>query len=233
MRRYLLPIAAYMLIALTINGQATAATPAAGKGAASEAKKVATLEALVHDSAARPVKDAVVLARPIAGTPALQPGRDTVDQIDKEFVPFVKVIVAGTSVSFPNKDNIRHQVYSFSPAKRFELPLYVGTPATPVVFDQPGIVTLGCNIHDWMAAYIYVADTPYHAITQADGKARLTGLPAGEYVLQVWHPRMDGTEAANAKPLRIGGDAKTAWTIKLKPDLRPRRAPGHHGGGYR
>ena len=193
----------------------------------------AGVEAAVHDANAAPVKDAVVLARPVGTTPALQPGNANIDQIDKEFVPYVKVVVAGSAVSFPNKDNIRHQVYSFSPAKRFELPLYVGTPATPVVFDKPGIVTLGCNIHDWMAAYVYVADTPYFAITQADGKARLAGLPAGEYVLQVWHPRMDGAESATAQRIRVDADAKATWTMKLKPDLRPRRAPHAHGGGYR
>jgi hypothetical protein len=210
-------LTAALLLALARTG------PAAGAG----------LEAAVHDANAAPVKDAVVLARPVGTTPVLQPGSDNVDQIDKEFVPYVKVVMAGSPVSFPNKDNIRHQVYSFSPAKRFELPLYVGTPATPIVFDKPGVVTLGCNIHDWMAAYIYVADTPYFAITQADGKARLAGLPAGEYVLQVWHPRMEGVESATARRIRIDADAKSAWTVKLKPDLRPRRAPSSHGGGYR
>jgi hypothetical protein len=208
---------AALLLALARTG------PAAGAG----------LEASVHDANAVPVKDAVVLARPVGSTPVLQPASDNVDQVDKEFVPYVKVVVAGSPVSFPNKDNIRHQVYSFSRAKRFELPLYVGTPATPIVFDTPGVVTLGCNIHDWMAAYVYVADTPYFAITQADGKARLTGLPAGEYVLQVWHPRLEGTESATARRVRIDADAKSAWTVKLKPDLRPRRAPSAHGGGYR
>jgi plastocyanin len=193
----------------------------------------AALDATVRDAAGVAIKDAVVLARPVGAQPALKPVKDNVDQVDKEFVPYVKVVVAGSAVSFPNKDDIRHQVYSFSPAKRFELPLYVGTPATPVVFDQAGVVTLGCNIHDWMAAYIYVADTPWFAITQADGKARLTGLPAGEYVLQVWHPRMEGAESATAQRMRLDADAKAAWTMKLKPDLRPRRAPAAHGGGYR
>ena len=193
----------------------------------------AALDATVRDAAGVAIKDAVVLARPVGAQPALKPVKDNVDQVDKEFVPYVKVVVAGSAVSFPNKDDIRHQVYSFSPAKRFELPLYVGTPATPVVFDQAGVVTLGCNIHDWMAAYIYVADTPWFAITQADGKARLTGLPAGDYVLQVWHPRMEGAESATAQRMRLDADAKAAWTMKLKPDLRPRRAPAAHGGGYR
>ena len=213
----ILPTAAALLVMLA------PASPAAA----------AALEALVRDAAAAPIKDAVVLARPLGAVPPLQAAADSIDQIDKEFVPYVKVVAAGSSVSFPNKDMIRHQVYSFSPAKRFELPLYVGTPATPVVFDQPGIVTLGCNIHDWMVAYVYVADTPWFATTQADGRARIASLPAGEYVLQVWHPRMAGAEGATAQRMRIDGDAKAAWTLELKPDLRPRRAPHAHGGGYR
>lgn len=82
-------------------------------------------------------------------------------------------VYVGTRVTFPNRDNIRHHVYSFSSAKKFELPLYIGTPAAPVVFDKPGVVALGCNIHDWMLAYIYVLTTPHFAKTAADGKARL------------------------------------------------------------
>jgi hypothetical protein len=212
-----LPAAVLTLFALASSGVAAAAA----------------LEAMVNDAAGMPVKDVVVLARPAGAAPALKPGKDHIDQVDKEFVPYVKVVVAGSALSFPNKDDIRHQVYSFSPAKRFELPLYAGTPATPVVFDQPGIVTLGCNIHDWMAAYVYVADTPWFALTQADGRARIGGLPAGEYVLQVWHPRMEGAESATGQKMRLEADAKAAWTVKLKPELRPRRAPAAHGGGYR
>ena len=95
-----------------------------------------------------------------AGPLPEKPGREIVDQINLEFVPHVKPVVVGSPVYFPNKDDVRHHVYSFSPAKRFELPLYSGTPAAPVVFDRPGIVAIGCNIHDWMLGYIYVAETP-------------------------------------------------------------------------
>jgi plastocyanin len=197
--------------------------------------RCAELEAQVRDGSGQPVKDAVVLARPKGPTPALAPApmQATVNQVDKEFVPFVSVIVAGSSVSFPNKDSVRHQVYSFSPARTFEIPLYAGIPAKPIVFDKPGVVTLGCNIHDWMLAYVYVADTPYFAVTGDDGKARLGGLPAGDYLVQVWHPRIDGSENATAKSMPLGASAQAEWRITLKPDLRPRRAPSHGGGGYR
>ena len=86
--------------------------------------------------------------------------REVVDQIDKEFVPYVKPVRTGSFVQFPNKDHIRHHVYSFSAPSKFELPLYMGTPAQPVLFDKPGVVKLGCNIHDWMIGYVYVTDSP-------------------------------------------------------------------------
>ena len=84
-------------------------------------------------------------------------------QQGKQFLPDVLVVPVGTSVHFPNRDSVRHHVYSFSPAKKFELKLYTGTPANPVVFDRAGVVTLGCNIHDRMVGWIVVVDTPYYA----------------------------------------------------------------------
>jgi hypothetical protein len=93
-------------------------------------------------------------------------------------------------VRFPNSDDIRHQVYSFSPAKTFQLPLYAGTPATPLVFDKAGVVTLGCNIHDQMNAFILVVETPYFGKTSADGRVTLDDLESGRYTLHAWYPDM-------------------------------------------
>src|SRR5207244_3930054 len=109
-------------------------------------------------------------------------------------------VLVGSPVSFPNRDDVRHHVYSFSPAKRFDLPLYVGTPAKPVVFDTPGVVIIGCNIHDWMVGYIYVSESPYFATTDADGRADLTGLPPGRYTARVWHPQLAGADDATRRP---------------------------------
>jgi plastocyanin len=184
----------------------------------------------------KPVADAVVVIAPRNPAPAPNGGaRDSVDQVDLQFVPYVKAIRAGTEVHFPNNDNVRHQVYSFSPAKRFELPLYAGTPAEPVLFDQPGIVTLGCNIHDWMVGYVYVADTPWFATTGADGTAVIAGVPPGEYRASVWHPEMQGGEADTARDIAIAGEESQAldWQLVLKPGLRPRRAPVGRQQGYR
>src|SRR6202008_4939692 len=111
------------------------------------------------------------------------------DQQGKEFVPFVLPVAVGTPVTFPNRDNIRHHVYSFSASKRCELPLYIGTPAAPVVFDKPGSVVLGCNIHDWMVGYVYVLATPYFVKTGPDGRAQLTNVAPGSYEACGWHTR--------------------------------------------
>jgi hypothetical protein len=140
----------------------------------------------------------------------------------------------GTAVSFPNSDNIRHHVYSFSPAKKFELPLYSGVPAEPVIFDKVGFVTLGCNIHDWMIAYVAVLPTPYFQVTRQDGRAVLKDLPAGQYTVQVWHPALKGQPEAFAQRVDIGGGTKSLqFTLPLKHDVRAKRAPGLTTGGYR
>jgi plastocyanin len=190
----------------------------------------ADLHAVVRNQKGEPVADAVVVAVPEA--PATKPPRpklEQVEQIGEEFVPKVKAILVGSPVSFPNRDNVRHHVYSFSSAKRFDLPLYVGTPAKPVVFDTPGVVTLGCNIHDWMVGYIYVAESPYFATTGADGGASISGMPAGTYTVRVWHAQLVDAEETTRRKLEPGASADMEWRVALKPEVRIRRAPaaGH------
>ena len=194
----------------------------------------ADLRATVRDDQGRAVPDAVVVAVPQDAAP--QEGRsrvEQVEQIDLEFVPHVKAIQTGTAVSFPNRDDVRHHVYSFSPAKRFELPLYVGTPAQPVVFDQPGVVAIGCNIHDWMVGYLYVSPSPHFATTGAQGTARIAGLPAGRYTVHVWHPRLAAAEETTRRQAVLGaeGNAALEWVVALKPETRVRRAPVSRRGG--
>ena len=158
-----------------------------------------------------------------------------VDQVGKEFVPRVMAIFVGTTVTFPNHDNVRHHVYSFSPAKRFELPLYSGVPAQPVVFDKPGVVVLGCNIHDWMIGYIYVSESPYFAKTASDGKAVISDLPPHVYTVRVWHPDQDEAEDTTRKNVDTTRTphVDAAWQLRLKPEIKIRRAPmGERGGRY-
>ena len=197
--------------------------------AGAEQAVAAQIAAAVTDQEGRPLADAVVVAVPTQGNlpPAQPAAREIVDQIGQEFVPYVKPVLVGSAVFFPNKDNIRHQVYSFSPAKQFELPLYAGTPAKPIVFDKPGVVVLGCNIHDWMIGYVYVSESPYFAKTGTDGKAQLSDLPAYSYQVRVWHPRLQGAEAATRQPADLSTNARVelSWKLPLKPEMRIRRAP--------
>lgn len=159
-----------------------------------------------------------------------------IDQVDKEFISHVLPIQLGTAISFPNHDQIRHHVYSFSKAKKFEIPLYKGTPASPVLFDKVGVVSLGCNIHDWMSAYIYVLDTPYFTMTDKKGQAALE-LPAGEYEIRYWHPNID--KKNNESPYLIKLDKGSEKTISVELITKKtwgfRRAPrlGNRQGIYR
>jgi len=150
----------------------------------------AQVNVTIGDAGGLPVHSAVVALLPAAGPPPTTASKPSValDQVKKQFVPHVLAIEVGTTLYFPNSDNIRHQVYSFSEAKRFELKLYSGKSAAPVLFDQPGVVVLGCNIHDWMSAYVYVVPTPYFAMTDQDGHAVIKA-PQGKYTVKIWHPR--------------------------------------------
>ncbi|WP_077036436.1 methylamine utilization protein [Pelomonas sp. KK5] len=144
----------------------------------------------VRNAAGQPLADAVVAVE-VGGKPQRAGAgvKAEMGQRDKQFTPQLLVIQTGTSVNFPNFDTVRHHVYSFSPIKVFETKLYSGTPAEPIVFDKPGVATLGCNIHDRMSAHIIVVDTPVFARTDAAGNARLD-LPAGEHTLRLWHGSM-------------------------------------------
>ncbi|MBF0558642.1 MAG: methylamine utilization protein [Nitrospirae bacterium] len=197
----------------------------------------ATLDGVVKGRDGKPVKDAVIYAVAADGSThgRTKQQEAVMDQVNKEFVPYVLPVQVGTAVRFPNKDNIRHHVYSISPAKRFELPLYKGTPSSPVVFDKPGAVVLGCNIHDWMAAYIYVVETPYFATTGKDGSAAIHDLPQGEYEVLVWHPLQKERSETTGKRVNLSEKgSRVDFVIELKPDWRPRRTPstGGGGGGY-
>jgi plastocyanin len=150
------------------------------------------LELRFVDLAATPVPGVVVWAAAAqSSVPAAAPAerRPTiVDQRDKQFVPFVSVVAPGTEVRFPNSDDIRHHVYSFSEGNRFERKLYRANDAAPVRFDTAGVVALGCNIHDNMEAYILVRDLPDAVVSDERGAASVTVQEPG--TLQLWHPML-------------------------------------------
>ncbi|HLD13099.1 MAG TPA: methylamine utilization protein [Burkholderiales bacterium] len=222
MRLYRHPVASVLIAAAFLLG--------------TQPTSAADLKVRVKDDTGKPVADAVVYVSPRDNATSKTPPRKHVvmDQRDKEFVPYVLPVQVGTSVQFPNSDNIRHHVYSFSPAKTFELPLYEGTPAGPVLFDKPGVVALGCNIHDWMIGYIYVLETPYFEKTANNGEARLTALPVGAVEVRVWHPRLrDGTDKTlRPATLSAGGETRIEFSIRLNPDRRKQRPADYDPGQY-
>ncbi len=172
----------------------------------------------VVDSQGAPLADAVVMLSGQGLVPERQPA--AIDQQNRRFVPHVLAVATGTAVSFPNTDDIRHQVYSFSSPKRFELPLYHGIPSTPVVFDQPGVVVVGCNIHDWMVGYVYVTAAGRSAVTDSQGRARLEA-PDGHYQLALWHPDLSDKQEVAQPALDVAGKPVT---LKLHHHLKASRS---------
>ncbi len=158
----------------------------------------------VVDAGGRPLAGAAVaIEQPALARRARASVSADMAQKDRQFVPRLLIVQTGTEVRFPNFDTVRHHVYSFSPAKTFELKLYLGETAPPQRFDKPGVVPLGCNIHDQMSAFIVVVDTPVHGITDAQGEVKLERLP-GAGTLKVWHPSQPRPELQSA-PLQPGG----------------------------
>jgi plastocyanin len=179
-----------------------------------------TLEVKALQRDGKPLVGAVITAD--AEAPALPPAAPleaVMDQVSLAFVPDVLVLPVHSSVQFPNSDVVRHQVYSFSPARQFQLPLYRGKPYPPVVFEQPGVITLGCNIHDNMLAYIVVTAAPYFGRTNATGGWTASAVPSGRYRVRVWHPL--ASEPADAeRSVQVGAD-RDVVEIRLTRALKP------------
>jgi plastocyanin len=161
------------------------------------------------------------MARPANKSMAAHAISTVIDQVDLAFKPEVIVIPVGSSVQFPNSDTVSHQVYSFSPAKRFKLPLYRGKPYSPLRFDEPGIVTLGCNIHDYMLGYILVTDAAFFGITATDGTLALQDLEPGDYNVSIWHPRAREPEASMTRRIHIERGVAAALIFQLSKKLVP------------
>ena len=157
---------------------------------------------------------AVVSYEPEGGAPRPAPRTIEVDTRGKRFLPRVSVVSRGSSVAFPNRDPIFHNVFSVSPTNRFDLGRYREGESRSVRFDKPGLVRVYCNVHEQMVAYVLVVETPYHTIAAEDGRFRLEGLPRGRGTRTVWHER--GTlqripvEVPAADPLRVQLEATKA-----------------------
>lgn len=184
--------------------------------------QAAKLTLSFNDETNQAISQAVAVLTPLHASTAsnLKPTA-IMDQRNNNFVPGVLVVQANTLVYFPNGDNIRHHVYSFSSTKRFELRLYHGITAEPVLFDKPGLVVLGCNIHDSMLGYIYVVDSQYYGVADTEGSVVIDNIPEGEYQLQIQHPRWDpDTPAISMEKLIFTDQRQIIKTIQM-PGLLP------------
>ncbi|HEY8995815.1 MAG TPA: methylamine utilization protein [Lacunisphaera sp.] len=188
---------------------------------------------LTNSKGGEPVADTVVSLIPLdAPAPAVAADAQVeIAQEDQEFAAFVTVVQTGTRVVFPNRDTVQHHVYSLSKPKKFELPLYNPGQKESIVFEIPGLVTIGCNIHDWMISHLVVVPTPWFAKSDPHGAVKLTA-PAGRYRLELWHPRMSKLETKEIV-LTDGSATAETFSVALKPDRRVRRPLGGKTGGYR
>jgi plastocyanin len=182
----------------------------------------ATLTVTVRQRDGRPLAGVVLTAEAQSvHPPPVPPVHAIVDQVNLAFVPDVIVIPVGSTVSFPNTDAVSHQVYSFSSARRFQLPLYRGKPYLPVLFDQPGLVTLGCNIHDNMIAYVVVTEAQHFGRTDASGTWTVPDLPGGTWRISLWHPQLNETASALERLMTVDAGNHAELTVQLAHALRP------------
>jgi len=173
------------------------------------------------DNKKKPLENAAVYAVPLT-TPTKNiksTKKVTIRQKNKTYMPYVSIFQTGTNVNFLNEDSIKHHVYSFSKAKRFEIKLYSGKPPKQILFEKPGLVTLGCNIHDNMLAYAYVVGTPHYALSNKQGKAVLSGIPDGQYLLKVEHPQQKNGTAIQTKIKLPAKTTSFSYQLALKPQL--------------
>ncbi len=185
-----------------------------------------TLTVAVKTPSGQPVKDAVVtVAAPGAHAPIAFDWPLRMAQHNKQFDPFVLIVPVGADVAFPNLDNFRHHVYSFSQAKRFELKLYGHDETRVVRFDKLGTVALGCNIHDTMIGFVRVVDTPFAAKTSAAGVAVLHDVPGGRVMLRVWHPYLKGPDNETGETVTVPADGDGAETLTADVRLPPPEPP--------
>lgn len=147
----------------------------------------------------------------LEGAPAKSNASATAQITQKEmnFLPALLPIAAGTKVEFPNDDDTYHNIFSYSPTKRFDLGRYRPDerPIPSVVFDKPGLVTLRCDIHEHMRGLVLVLDTPYFTLTDRDGHYRLTGLPPGNYTVKAW------IDSRTTREQRV--NLKTSGTVQV------------------
>jgi plastocyanin len=178
-----------------------------------------TLVVRVVDPAGHLVNDAVVTIDPVgrSSPPAALAGPYRIEQRNMQFKPFVSVVPVGATVSFPNFDATRHHVYSFSPAKRFELKLFARDQSRSVRFEKAGIIAIGCNIHDQMSAFLFVAASPWAQRTER-GSVTFRDAPSGQVKVSVWHPYLRAPSMTVSRIMPLGGGSRVeSFAVKLRP----------------
>lgn len=189
------------------------------------AANAATVVIDVTDTGGMPAPNAVVSLSPDSATDisAHTPERSVIDQRQETFLPLVVVVRRGGEVIFTNHDVTMHQVYSFSPIKQFQFEIDQGQVSRPVIFDKPGVAAIGCNIHDNMVAFVYVADAPFAVITDAKGRAVIPGVPNGTYLVRAWHPQMRPGRQPQPRDITVNGSEET---LSLAVPLTAGAMPG-------
>ena len=185
--------------------------------------RAAELQFTVRGPGGAPLPNAVVAVYPAAGPHASTPPSTPLLMAQKDiaFSPYVLVVPLGAQVGFSNNDTVRHHVYSFSAPHRFELKLFGREETRLQIFDKSGVVALGCNIHDAMAAYVYVSDTRFVAKTDAQGGVRIADLPAGAATVKVWHPYAKLPGGTLYKTLTLAAATTSdAATLDVRPPLK-------------
>lgn len=181
--------------------------------------KASDLLVEVTDTNGQPLIDAVVYLEGQKVNQSATADLVEITQKGKKFHPLVTAVQVGSKINFPNKDSVRHHVYSFSPAKKFELKLYSGVPATPVLFDKAGTAVLGCNIHDTMLAYVHVVDSAYFEKTDNAGLAKLEGVAEGKYQLKVWHYALKNENESYIQAISLPESKKLMIKLDINPSL--------------
>ena len=185
--------------------------------AVAQTAPASTVSVNVKTTAGKAAVDTVVVLDPLDASPPPAHERAIIDQLHKTFVPRVSVIRTGTVVALPNSDSIRHEVYSHSPPHPFQVKLYASSHTEEVTFDKPGLLVLGCNIHDSMVAFVAVVDSPYYAKTLGSGQAEIQ-VPPGRYRVRVWHPEL--RVPIETKLITV---TSAPLTLTLTVDLDPER----------
>lgn len=174
----------------------------------------------VQDATGKVLPDTVIYVEMEGAAGAGKAAAAQIEQKGLKFLPLVTVVQTGATINFPNNDKVRHHIYSFSPAHKFDQKLYSGQAASPQVFDKAGTVVLGCNIHDKMIAYVKVVDTPYFAKTDGAGAARIELPAAGKYVVRAWHYNtVGGATPEQVMTVKAGELATAVFKLPMKPPV--------------